>query len=102
MDFIPYNPDRCSEGQMRTRIEHMLEKMQNRRSVREFSKEPVPLDVARKCIEIAGTAPSGVHKQSWTFCLVTDQEIRKEIRKAAEEEEYTNYHSRMRHEWHED
>ena len=102
MDFIPYNPDRYSEGQMRTRIEHMLEKMQNRRSVREFSKEPVPLDVVRKCIEIAGTAPSGAHKQPWTFCLVTDPEIRKEIRKAAEEEEYTNYHGRMSDEWLED
>ncbi len=102
MDFIPYNPDRYSEGQMRTRIEHMLEKMQNRRSVREFSKEPVPLDVVRKCIKIAGTAPSGAHKQPWTFCLVTDPEIRKEIRKAAEEEEYTNYHGRMSDEWLED
>ena len=44
MDFIPYNPDRFSEAQMRTRIEDMLEKMQNRRSVREFSADLVPLD----------------------------------------------------------
>ena len=52
--------------------------------------------------EAAGTAPSGAHKQPWTFCLVTDPEIRKEIRKAAEEEEYTNYHGRMSDEWLED
>ena len=102
MDFIPYNPDRFSEAQMRTRIEDMLEKMQNRRSVRAFSSDPVPLDVVRKCIEIAGTAPSGAHKQPWTFCLVTDLEIRREIRKATEEQEYVNYHGRMSDEWLED
>ena len=73
-DFIPYNPKRYTEDQMRSRI-HMLEKMHDRRSVREFAPDPVPIDVVRKCIEIAGTAPSGAHKQPWTFCLVTDPEI---------------------------
>ena len=102
MDFTPYNPERYSEGQMRSRIQQMLDKMQGRRSVREFSSDPVPLDVVRKCIEIAGTAPSGAHKQPWTFCLVTDPEIRKKIRTAAEEEEYTNYNGRMSDEWLED
>ncbi len=102
MDFIPYNPQKYSEGQMLSRINAMLEKMQDRRSVREFSPEPVPLDVVRKCIQIAGTAPSGAHKQPWTFCLVTNPELRSKIRKAAEEEEYINYHGRMSEEWLED
>ena len=102
MDLIPYNPNKYTEGQMRSRISDMLEKMQDRRSVREFSPEPVPLDVVRKCIQIAGTAPSGAHKQPWTFCLVTNPEIRRKIRKAAEEEEYRNYHGRMSEEWLED
>ena len=79
-DFIPYNPNRYTEDQMRSRIQEMFEKMNDRRSVREFSTDPVPLDVVRKCIEIAGTAPSGAHKQPWTFCLVTDPEIRRKIR----------------------
>ena len=99
MDFISYNPNRYTEDQMRSRIDAMLEKMQDRRSVREFSQEPVPLDVVQKCIQIAGTAPSGAHKQPWTFCLVTDSEIRRKIRIAAEEEEYRNYHGRMSEEW---
>ena len=102
MDFIPYNPQKYSEDQMRSRINAMLEKMQDRRSVREFSPEPVPLDIVRKCIQIAGTAPSGAHKQPWTFCLVTNPELRSKIRKAAEEEEYINYHGRMSEEWLED
>ena len=99
MDFIPHNPPRFSEDQMRSRIDSMLEKMQDRRSVREFSPEPVPLDVVQKCIQIAGTAPSGAHKQPWTFCLVTDPGLRRKIRVAAEEEEYRNYHGRMSEEW---
>tara|TARA_B100000427_G_scaffold50338_1_gene38335 strand:+ start:991 stop:1644 length:654 start_codon:yes stop_codon:yes gene_type:complete len=102
MDFIPYNPQKYSEYQMLSRINAMLEKMKDRRSVREFSPEPVPLDVVRKCIQIAGTAPSGAHKQPWTFCLVTNPELRSKIRKAAEEEEYINYHGRMSEEWLED
>lgn len=99
MDFIPYKHQRFTEDQMRQRIADLLEKMQGRRSVREFSPDPVPLDVVKKCIEVAGTAPSGAHKQPWTFCLVTDPAIRKEIRKAAEEEEFINYNGRMSEEW---
>ena len=84
---------------MQEKITAMLEKMQSRRSVREFSPDPVPLEIVRRCIEIAGTAPSGAHKQPWTFCLVTNPQIRKQIRIAAEEEEYRNYHGRMSEEW---
>ncbi|MAO45695.1 MAG: nitroreductase family protein [Crocinitomicaceae bacterium] len=102
MSFKSYNPMRYTECQMSQRIDSMLEKMQSRRSVREFSPTPVPLDVVRKCIQIAGTAPSGSHKQPWTFCLVTDPEIRRQIRIAAEQEEYINYHGRMSEEWLED
>ena len=76
-----------------------LKKMQARRSVRHFSSEPVPMEAVRNCISAAGTAPSGAHKQPWTFCLVTDSEIRSKIRAAAEEEEYKNYNGRMSNEW---
>jgi nitroreductase len=73
--------------------------MQERRSVRHFSPEPVPMEAVRNCISSAGTAPSGAHKQPWTFCLVTDPEIRSKIRVAAQEEEYRNYNGRMSDEW---
>lgn len=76
-----------------------LKKMQERRSVRHFSSEPVPMEAVRNCISAAGTAPSGAHKQPWTFCLVTDSEIRSKIRAAAEEEEYKNYNGRMSEMW---
>ena len=73
--------------------------MNRRRSVRFFSKKKVPRQVIENIIKTAGTAPSGAHKEPWTFCVVEDPEIRKEIRRLAEEEEYTNYHGRMSDSW---
>ena len=102
MGFKAYKTQRLSDEEMRSRINALYEKMDSRRSVRHFSSDEVPLDVVRKCIQVAGTAPSGAHKQPWTFCLVTDPDIRKKIRVAAEEEEYKNYHGRMSDEWMED
>jgi nitroreductase len=90
---------RFSPKEMLERSQDFLEKMETRRSVRHFSSDEVPMDAVVNCIAAAGTAPSGAHKQPWTFCLVTDPEIRKRIRVAAEEEEYRNYKGRMRPEW---
>lgn len=99
MAFKPYKLERYSDDEMRSRIDAFHKKMNGRRTVRHFSKDPVPMDVVRKCIEVAGTAPSGAHKQPWTFCLVTDPEIRRKIREAAEHEEQLNYNGRMSDQW---
>jgi iodotyrosine deiodinase len=50
-------------------------------------------------IMAASSAPSGAHKQPWTFCAVSNPELKKQIREAAEEEEYRSYHGRMSEEW---
>ncbi len=73
--------------------------MEERRSVRNFSDRPVPKEVIENIIRAASTAPSGAHKQPWTFCVVSNPEIKKQIRKAAEEEEYESYKNRMNEEW---
>ena len=96
---MKYHPERFSPKEMLKRSQDFLEKMETRRSVRHFSSDEVPKDAVVNCIAAAGTAPSGAHKQPWTFCLVTDPEIRKRIRVAAEEEEYRNYNGRMSPEW---
>lgn len=70
-----------------------------RRSVRHFAPDPVPLEVIDECIRAAASAPSGAHKEPWTFVVVTDREIKREIRRAAEEEERANYGGRMNAEW---
>jgi len=76
--------------------------MNQRRTVREFDTRPVPVDVIENIIRAAGTAPSGAHKQPWTFCLIQDPEIKRKIRAAAEEEERISYASRMPTTWKKD
>lgn len=73
--------------------------MDARRSVRAFSDKPVSQAVIEKIIQTASTAPSGAHKQPWTFCAIQNKKIKSEIRKAAEKEEYESYTNRMTDEW---
>ncbi|GAA5039095.1 oxidoreductase [Marivirga lumbricoides] len=73
--------------------------MDKRRSVREFSDKDIPKEVIENIIKTASTAPSGAHKQPWTFCVVSNKELKKKIRKAAEKEEKESYESRMSGQW---
>jgi nitroreductase len=74
--------------------------MERRRSVRDFSTEPVPRELLVEAIRVAGLAPSGAHQQPWTFVLIGDEpELRGRIREAAEAEEREAYEHRMSPEW---
>jgi len=73
--------------------------MEKRRSVRSFSEQEVSKKVIENIIKTASTAPSGAHKQPWTFCAVSSPSIKREIRQAAEKEEKISYESRMSKEW---
>lgn len=96
---IPYHRDTYSPDEMIRRSQSFYEWLDKRRSVRMFSDKPVPREVMENIVMAASTAPSGAHKQPWTFCLVSDPEIKKAIREAAEKEEYENYHGRMSDRW---
>lgn len=96
---IPLAFERLSESDMRANAEAFFTTLARRRSVREFSPEPVPLDVVRRCIHAAGQAPSGAHKQPWRFVLVTEPALKHAIREAAEAEERETYEQRMSDEW---
>ena len=95
----PFSMERLSADEMRSRLDAMQAHMDGRRSVRHFSSDPVPMDVLDRAVRIAGTAPSGAHKQPWSFCIVTDPALRRRIRVAVEEEEYRSYHGRMSQQW---
>jgi nitroreductase len=95
----PLDFERYSEDEMRRRATEMLDEMARRRSVREFSADPVPGDVLAAIIHTAGQAPSGANKQPWTFVLVTEPETKRRIREAAEEEERKFYAERATAEW---
>jgi len=67
------------------------EMMNKRRTIRDFSDKEVPMEIIENCIKVAGTAPSGAHKQPWTFVVVTDPAIKQKIREATEHVEKANY-----------
>ncbi len=56
-----------------------------------FSADRVPLTLIESAIQAASTAPSGAHRQPWTFVVVGDPATKRAIRQAAEEEERENY-----------
>lgn len=95
--FIPLDFQRI-ENQM-SRAREFYEILNRRRTVRDFSDEPVPLELIEKAIQTAGTAPSGANMQPWRFVVVRSPEIKKQIREAAEREEYESYHNRMSDKW---
>jgi len=84
---------------MKRRSEEFLELMKNRRSVRDFSSRPVPVEIIENAILTAGTAPNGANLQPWHFAVARSSEIKQKIREAAEEEERAFYNDRAPDEW---
>lgn len=97
--FIPLEYEPAGEADMLARSREFLSLMQGRRSVRHFSDRSVPLELIENAVLTAGTAPSGAHQQPWTFVVVSDPEMKRRIREAAEKEEWETYHHRMPEEW---
>jgi nitroreductase len=97
--FTPLGFVRLPEAEQLDRSRDFLDDMERRRTVRDFSPEPVPLELVENAIATAGTAPSGAHRQPWTFVLVSDPDVKRRIRAAAEEEERRSYEGRMPSDW---
>jgi nitroreductase len=97
--YIAYSKQQYHEEEMIGRSREFYEWMNLRRTVRSFSNRAVPKEVIDHIILTASTAPSGAHKQPWTFCVVGDPEIKRQIRIEAEKEEYESYNGRMPEEW---
>lgn len=100
--FIPYKPIKISSTESLYKSEIYFNWLNKRRSIRDFSSKLVDREVIENIIKSASTSPSGAHKQPWVFCAISSPKIKSEIRKAAEKEEYENYHSRMSGAWLED
>jgi len=98
-NFIPFVKNEITKEEQLTKSEEFFHWLDKRRSVREFSDEPVDIKVIENIVKAASTSPSGAHKQPWTFCVVSSPEMKKKIREAAEKEEYENYHGRMSDRW---
>jgi len=99
--FIPL-PDyqEHSPEEMNHRAAEFYDDLRRRRTVREFSDQPVPVEVIKDCLRAAGTAPNGANMQPWHFVVVSDAAIKQKIRVEAEKEEYEFYHHKpRRHGW---
>lgn len=98
-DFIPVDFARLAPVEQQQRAAEFFELMKRRRTVREFSSEPVPFELLELAIQTAGTAPSGANQQPWHYVVVSNSKIKRQIRLAAEAEERENYGGRFPHEW---
>ena len=90
-EMIAYEFTRFNADQMTRRADDFYRLMASRRSVRAFSPRPVPRRLIETAILTASSAPSGAHRQPWTFVVVGDGDIKSRIRLAAEREERENY-----------
>jgi nitroreductase len=99
VNYHPLNFERLDTETQLQRSREFLVQMRKRRTVRQFSTEPVPYELIENAIAVAGTAPSGANQQPWTFVVVSDPVIKRHIREAAEEEERAFYHGRASQEW---
>ena len=100
--YIEYKRESYTEAEMLKRSKEFHDWLDKRRTVRDFSTKPIPKEVIENILLAASTAPSGAHKQPWTFCVVTNPDLKKQIRAAAQKEEYDSYNGRMTEEWLED
>jgi len=91
--------DEQPEMEIARRARDFREEMQRRRSVRDFSDRLVPREVIADCILTAGSAPSGANMQPWHFVAVSNAEVKRQIREAAEREEHAFYHGLAGDEW---
>jgi iodotyrosine deiodinase len=98
-EFIRYQREVYSSEELLQRSEAYYQWMNTRRTVRDFSTKSIPIEVINNIILTASTAPSGAHKQPWTFCIVSDPKIKSQIRVEAEKEEHESYTNRMSGEW---
>jgi nitroreductase len=87
------------EEEQRRRATEFEQRMAARRTVRHFSSRPVALELVESAIRVAGRAPSGANQQPWSFVLVANREIKRQIRMAAEAEEKESYERRMPDDW---
>ncbi|MCP4966311.1 MAG: nitroreductase family protein [bacterium] len=100
--MVPYDQPRRTVDEMTQRATGFYELLNTRRSVRSFATDPVPQELVERAVMAASTAPSGAHRQPWTFVLVGDPALKTRIRQAAEDEETENYQGgRLPAEWRE-
>ena len=94
LDHVPLT---AAEAQARAEAFQAL--MRRRRTVRDFSDQPVPRALIEAAVATAATAPSGANQQPWCFVCLSDPALKRRIREAAEAEEREFYAGRAGEAW---
>jgi nitroreductase len=97
--YIAYQKETYGPVESEKRALEFYNWLNTRRTVREFSEKPISEKLIENLILAASTAPSGAHKQPWTFVVVKNKLLKTKIRQAAEQEEKESYEGRMSDEW---
>lgn len=97
--WIPYSRPRLADADALERVRGLRQELEQRRTVRTFSPDPVPLSVIQEAVLAGSSAPSGAHRQPWHFVAIGDADVKARIRAAAEAEEERNYDSRFPDAW---
>ena len=87
------------EAEMKKRALDFYAEMRRRRTVRHFSDQPVDRSIIENCLRAASTAPSGANQQPWSFIVVSDQAVKRQIREAAEKIEKEFYSKEATKKW---
>ena len=63
-------------------VENFRKVIESRRSVRKFTKKPIPAEVLDACLDLALLAPNSSNLQPWTFYVVQNPSKKKHLVKA--------------------
>ncbi|GAA2079326.1 nitroreductase family protein [Actinomadura alba] len=96
---VPLQHRRMSPEDAVRSVRAFADQMASRRSVRDFSTDPVPETVIETAVRAAASAPSGANIQPWRFVVVTSPQHKRRLRLAAEAEEREFYRRRAGAEW---
>jgi len=97
--FIPLQFESLPIDEQRARAQEFESRMKTRRTVRHFSCQAVPRELIEAALRVASRASSGANQQPWRFVVVSNAEVKRQIREAAEVEEREFYHRRAPREW---
>ena len=99
-NFIPHTDyQKISPDEMKKRAREFYQMMKRRRTIRQFSPEPIPREIIEHALLTAGTAPNGANMQPWHFAVIENQDLKKQIRIEAEKVEKEFYENKAPDYW---
>ncbi|MEI5907003.1 nitroreductase family protein [Bacillus spongiae] len=88
--FISLDFERLNHNKMEANMEQFVGILDQRQNEQPFIEQPVMEGVIEKVIQTAGTAPSGANQQPWTYVVIRDDKLKKEVRRLAEKKTLQN------------